>query len=342
MKLTQIEKMQEKLIHPDELLEQANQITDHKLYKKLKSLSFWCSNNTLHKKYPDSYQNHFCCFTHVIGLPRHPATNETMALTPYQVDFFNRIENNVKPKSIKENKRQHHFFHINKGRQMGFTEIMLRIMQYYCFSRYEGYNIGIMAATNGRLSAKDQRRFQRLFDNIKSIIKTRIRNNVMTLINNCVIEAFKASEESMTGDTRYKCVLMDESAKWRIVDDTPVFNSVEPILRASGGDLFLVSTPKGPLKTFYDIFCDENSEYTKFEYLIWETKNNLYTEDQINQMLSSATGDPNQEYLGKFTIGDSSIFGSVSKNIQKTDIDSWDEEYEDDNYIEPEDDDEDE
>jgi len=293
--------------------------------------------------------------THVVGLPRHPATNEEMYLTPYQIEFCDKvIELTKAPQTAKNKKalqklvteflRLHHFFHLNKGRQMGFTEIVLRLIQYFCFTRYAGSNVGIIAGTNGRLAHKDLRRFARLFKNIKPVIlhwiKIQQQRNltVIELVNGTVIEAFKADEEAMTGDTRYKCIFMDEAAKWRLVEDQPVFNSVEPIVRAAGGDLFLVSTPKGPLKTFYKIWKDkENPDYYKFEYDIYHTVDNLYTKDQVDTMVNSASLNPKQEYLCKFVGAEGSILGEVGDDERTEGWSHWNriiDNDDDDNFIE--------
>jgi len=321
-------------------------------------MQFWCGDNTLHKTNPDYQHTAECCVTHIVGLPRHPATNEEMPLTPYQLDMvytilknkYDIIQNHkVTGELLTKLLRQYFFYHLNKGRQMGFTEIMLRLIQFLSFSLYAGYNVGIMAATNGNLARKDLRRFARLFLNIKPVVSQWIKSGVMKLANGTVIEAFSASEEAITGDTKYKCILMDEAAKWRLVDDLPVFNSVEPIIRASGGDLFLVSTPKRPVKMFFKITKTKN-EYIRLQYDIWNAEGNLYTKEQIEQMLSSTTGDPNQEYLCVFSIGEDSIFGIVGKedmrgkpewgyssyNSSNMDITHPDE---DDNFVESVDDD---
>ena len=330
------------------------------LCEKLSHMDFWCGDDTLHKRNPDYQHTAECCVTHIVGLPRHPATNEEMPLTPYQLDMVYKILKNkydiihdkkVAKELLSDILRQYFFYHLNKGRQMGFTEIMLRLIQFLSFSLYAGYNVGIMAATNGNLARKDLRRFARLFLNIKPVVSQWIKSGVMKLVNGTVIEAFSASEEAITGDTKYKCILMDEAAKWRLIDDLPVFNSVEPIIRASGGDLFLISTPKRPVKMFFKITKTEN-EYIRLQYDIWNTEGNLYTKQQIEQMLASATGDPNQEYLCVFSIGEDSIFGIVGKedmkgkpewgyssyNSSTTNITHPDE---DDNFVESEDDDND-
>ena len=307
----------------------------------LKGLSFWCGNDTLHSEKPGTYHEDHCCLTHVVGLPRHPATKEEMPLTPYQVDFVNSvIEATTNPGDVSEIEwlRLAHMFHVLKGRQMGFTEIVLRLIQFFCFNRYAGKNIGIIAATNGNLAAKDLRRFYRLFNNIKYTIKTPLKGRKLVLWDDTTIEAFPASEEALTGDTDYACIFMDESAKWKLVDDTPVFNSVLPIVRSNGADFFLVSTPKGPIKMFYKIWKDPQ-EFVMLEYDIWRAEGNLYTKPQIENMIASSKEDPNQEYLCQFTIGQDSIFGTITENNMEEGLYEWNigDDDEDDGYVEDDD-----
>jgi len=310
-------------------------------YKAIAKLPFYCGDETIHLIDPN-YKDKGCCLTHTVGLPKHPATQLEMPLTPYQVDLVKQIIKAVTNPGHMEQKdwqRLHHAFHINKGRQMGFTEIVLRLIQYFCFNRYAGKNVGIIAATNGELAKKDLRRFYRLFANIKPMLKGPLKGRVIEIINDTRVEAFPASEEALTGDTNYACIFMDESAKWKLVDDTPVFNSVLPIIRMNGADLFLVSTPKGPIKMFYKIHKDPQ-EFVKLEYFIWEAEGNLYTKQQIEIMLKTTKEDPNQEYLGKFTIGEHSILGAITDEDRDDSLTEWGDSginEEDDHYTEPDD-----
>ncbi len=322
------------------------------LCKQLGKLKFWCGDNTLHIDNPD-YRDNGCCLTHTVGLPVHSATKQEMPLTPYQVEFCNYIINDTKftptNKEDEEQRieflRQYHLYHINKGRQMGFTEIVLRLIQYFCFSRYAGSNVGIIAGNTGKLANKDLRRFARLFKTIPSVVEQWIKSTkegtCLKIVNETIIWAFPASEEAITGDTNYGCIFMDESAKWIMVDDQPVFNSIMPIVKSNGADLFLVSTPKKPQKTFYHIY-KEPGDFVKLEYNIWKTEGNLYIRSQIEKMLASTEFDPNQEYLCQFTIGKDSILGVVTeqdreKGFKGFDVDdSMDD---DDNFVESEDDD---
>ena len=222
--------------------------TNPDLISDLSKLPFWCGNDKLHIEKQDTYQDEFCCFTHTVGLPHHPATKLPMPLTPFQVDFYEKIRDSKKKKPGQTDTdalRDAHKFHLNKGRQMGFTEIVLRIIQYYCFNDYAGSKVGIIAATNGSLAKKDLRRFARLFKSIPGTVEQWVKANTFKMTNGTTIEAFPASEEAMTGDTDYKCIFMDEAAKWKLIDDQPIFNSIIPIVNTNGADLFLVSTPKG-------------------------------------------------------------------------------------------------
>jgi len=319
---------------------QSDELTPAELYEKLSKLPMWCYDNFKHETNPD-YHLDFCCVTHVVGLPRHPATNMEMPLTPFQVDFIERVikaVTNPGHMTDEEWKILHHMFHILKGRQMGFTEIVLRLIQFFCFNRYAGRKIGIIAATNGELAKKDLRRFARLFNNIKSITVGKITNRKLELVNGCEVEAYPAAEEALTGDTKYACIYMDESAKWKLVDDTPVFNSVMPIVRSNGADLFLVSTGKGPIKMFYKIYKDPQ-DFMKLEYNILFTIGNLYTEPQVDNMLASSKEDPDQEYMCKFTIGRDSILGAVKDADRSDKVTEWLEsevDDEDDSYKETE------
>ncbi len=323
-----------------------------KLCEYLATLPFWCEDNTLHIDNPD-YRENGCCLTHTIGLPRHPATKQEMPLTPYQVEFFNKIDSTVQftPENQKEQKvkdeidwlRKCHLFHINKGRQMGFTEIVLRIIQFYCFSRYAGSNIAIQAGTTGVLAQKDLRRFARLFKSIPSVVEQWIKSTkegvCIKLVNETTTYGYPASEEAITGDTNYKCIFQDESAKWKMVDDQPVFNSIMPIIRSNGSDLFLVSTPKKPQKTFYHIHKNPD-DFIKMKYDIWRTEGNLYTTEEIEEKLATKTEDPNQEYLCFFTIGKDSILGVVTDEDREKGFTGFHVDDEDDSFVESEDDDE--
>ena len=325
-----------------EQLEYKDQGTQHidplQYCEYLATLPFWCDDNELHIRNPDYQHTAKCCTVHITGLPRHPSTNEEMPLTPYQVDLANKVIHGREKFGDKiAQLRKALKMHIKKGRQMGFTEIVLRLILHLCFSRYSGANVGIIAGNTGALARKDLRRLAMLFRSIPIVVEQWIKNSTIRLVNGTVIEAFAASEEAMTGDTKYKCIFMDEAAKWKLVDDLPVFNSIIPIVRTNGADLFLVSTTKGPLKMFYKIDTEhDETDFVFFVYDIWEALDNLYTREEIEEMINSSTEDPAQEYLCQYTIGKDSIFGTVTADDQQG-MDEWTMDDEEDTYDEKKD-----
>lgn len=128
---------------------------------------------------------------------------------------------------------------------------------------------------------------------------------------------------------------MDEAAKWRLNDDKPVFNSIMPIVRTNGADLFLVSTPKGPQKMFYEI--DQEHDKTDFVFVVYDilhTIGNLYTHEEVDIMLDVvAPEDPDQEYMCKYKAGSDSIFGMVTDEDRQGKLE-WLIDDEDDGYEE--------
>ena len=78
---------------PKQQLQQTQQISDSrkKLCKYLGTKPFWCGDADRHIKNKDYQNMATCCTTHSIGQPRHPATNQEMPLTPYQIDFAQKV-----------------------------------------------------------------------------------------------------------------------------------------------------------------------------------------------------------------------------------------------------------
>ena len=72
------------------------------------------------------------------------------------------------------------------------------------------------------------------------------------------------------------------------------------------------------------------TEYKQLKYDIWRTLGNLYTRKAIEQMLSSKTSDPEQEYLCKFTTAEDSIFGEITKANRGKGWSTWDAELQSD------------
>ena len=253
------------------------------------------------------------------------------ALADFQIEFCQSVIKHAQEKDPNFPL----LMHINKGRQMGFTEIVLRLIQYFCFNRYAGRPVGIIAATSGDLAKEDIKRLYQLYkDGIPEALAGPMVNDTISLKNGTTIRAFKASEEAMTGFTKFACIFMDEAAKWKLLDDSAIFDSIMPIIRSNASDLFLVSTPKGRVKMFYKIHKDADSKFIKFRYPIERAVGSLHTKETVQELINSTVEDPAQEYHCQFESSEDSIF-----NITEKDQESFQElklydDWKDDSYYE--------
>jgi len=243
----------------------------------------------------------FIQFNDLIGLPKHPATFEPMELMQYQKEFFNDIENT-----------NYHKFHINKSRQIGFTELILRILAYRCFNKYKGGNIIIIAGTRELTAKVIMQRFKNLFYNISHEISNQ-SDITLELRNGTTITAYPSNSDSIRGLTKISAIFLDEAAHFNLIDDSKVMDSIQPIVDTNKSDLFMISTPNGPSGFFYDIQLTDN-DFEKFSYDIHEAVGWLYSQDKANEMLENQTVDTDQEFLNKYTTGRDSIWGDVTED----------------------------
>jgi len=257
-------------------------------------------HRTTHQVIP----NDFVQFNNLIGNPKHPVTYEPMQLMKYQTDFFNMIEKSDSHKHI-----------INKSRQSGWTELILRILAYHSFHKYKGGKIIIIAGTRERTTRKILRRFKDLFVNVPHLVRNNKDPLVMELTNGTVIEGLAANPEAITGDTKIRAIFMDEAAKWNLIDDLPVLNAIMPIVDTNESDLFMISTPKGPRGFFYEINEGEN-DFIKTCSSIWDAVYNkdkttgIYSSEDASNMLKDPSIDSPQEFENKFTSSRNAIFPS--------------------------------
>ena len=202
---------------------------------------------------------------------------------------------------------------MNKARQCGWTELILRYLAQQSFHKYKGKKIIIIASTKLQTTKQIYARFLGLFVNLRNEI-AETGALYLRLKNGTEIYGVSANEEAITGWTKVGCIFMDEAAKWDLIDDQPVLNGMMPIVRTNNADIFMISTPKGPRGFFYGIEMNKESTFAKPIYDIHAGGMELYTNEQRMEMLASSEEDPVQEYLNGYTQGRSSIFGDISRN----------------------------
>jgi len=253
--------------------------------------------------------NDFIKFNELVGMPRHPYTLQPMKLMPLQTDFYKDYFNRKRQVKL----------HLNKSRQSGWTELILRILAFESFHKYAGKKIIIIPGTREKTTKEIYGRFRDLFNNIENEID--IDGSLyLKLKNGTEVFGMPANVEAVTGWSKIGAFFMDEAAKWNLIDDIPIINSILPIVRTNESDLFMISTPKGPRGFFYHIEMDEN-EFTKVKKDIRSVQGWLYSKDQIDDMINSSIEDPAQEYLNQYTSGRDSIWGESfdEENLEETD-----------------------
>jgi hypothetical protein len=241
-----------------------------------------------------------CCFSHLVGLPHHPATLEPMKFMPHQLDL---IKQSMAGRQLK--------FHVNKSRQIGLTEIVLRIVQYHCFHKYKGGKILIIAGTREKTTKTVMVRLKSLFNEIRDTVKDDKHDLHIELKNGTVIEGKPSNSEAIRGETKIKAIVVDESAHFALVDDSVVLDAIEPILHTNKSDIFLVSTPRGQRGFFYEIAKSEN-DYKKLQYDYTCAIGWIYSQKEMEKELTRVDIDVDQEYRCQYTSARSSIFGLIT------------------------------
>lgn len=252
-----------------------------------------------------------CCFSHKVGMPLHPATLQPMTYMSHQIQFTDYLTKDNRQKKV----------HVNKSRQIGFTEIVLRAIQFLCFNKYAGGKVMIIAGTREKTSKKIMQRFKQLFDEIPQYVKSST-DLVLELTNGATIEALPSNSEAIRGDTKINCVFIDEAAFFNRVDDSIVMDAVRPIIMTNKSDFFLISTPNGPQGFFHHIETRASEDYYMMKPSIWNAVGVIYTKEEAEAELQRTDVDVEQEYLNQYTTGRDSIFGKIMAEDEE-EMDEW-------------------
>lgn len=250
----------------------------------------------------------FAEFNKLIGLPKHPIHKNPIGLMPYQKEFHKKIPRN---RQIR--------FHVNKARQIGFTELVLRVLAYESFHKYAGGQIFIIVGTRQAEANKLMYRFKRLFENIPGMLQdwkpgmrtTSVRpKGSLALKNGTLIQALPSSSSSIRGETNVKAIFIDEAAHFDLVDDSEVLDAIEPIVYTNQSDLFMISTPNGRRGFFYEI-SKNPEDYMTLVYSYEHTLGLIFTQEEWDKELSKTDIDVQQEYMNQFTTTRRSYYGDV-------------------------------
>ena len=280
MILMEIDKMTENLY--SKLVKIAKKSTDSKLEDELSQMTF-------------------ARFNEIIGLPIHPYKKLPCPITQAQMKLFDAVDPEIRS-----------WVALNKARQCGFTEIVLRILIYYSFSKYRGQKIAIVSGTRVETTLEIFSRLCGLFQNISEVVAV-ASSDTLKLKNGTSFHVIPASKNAINGWSSFSAFLLDESAFYNFLEDQVILNSFLPIARTNSSDIFMISNPNGARGFFYSIIDAKSPSWTKLEIDINEGGRELYTKEQIQEMINSSDEDPNSSYMCKFVGGRDSIFGELTK-----------------------------
>lgn len=253
-------------------------------------------------KIPDNYES----FNKLIGLPKHPIHKKPIGLLPYQKEFHKKIP---RQRQIK--------FHVNKARQIGFTELILRVLAFEAFHKYKEGQIFIIVGTRQAEANKLMYRFKLLFEKIPDKLlgwKPGMKainvgpKDSLTLKNGTLIQALPSTSSAIRGETNIKAIFIDEAAHFDLIDDSIVMDAIGPIVFTNQSDLFMISTPNGRRGFFYEI-SKNPEDYMPLMYRYEHTLGLIFSEEQWNKELARTDIDVQQEYMNQFTTTRRSYYG---------------------------------
>jgi len=190
-----------------EKLESGQVQFSQEIIKKYARLPFYCGKNK-----PIGY----CCLTHLVGLPKHPASMQKMRFMLHQDNFCMAMDRKGQRK-----------IHVNKSRQIGYTEIVLRKIQHFCLTKYAGGHVRFITGVRIETAKLLMNRFRLLFDNIREVVLE--ENDLeMTLANGTHILALPSTSGAIRGDTKINCIFIDEAAHFGRIDDSIVMDAFNP------------------------------------------------------------------------------------------------------------------
>ena len=268
------------------------------LYSKLVKIAVKTSDRTLEDELA---QMSFQKFAHVIGLPIHPDRKLPCEITEAQMKFVN---------SIDPQKRS--WVCLNKSRQTGMTQAAITCLAFLAFTKYRGQKIAIITGTRVETTTEIFKRLCDLFKNISDVVAS-VSSDTLTLKNGTSYHVVPSSPTALNGWTSFSCFMIDESAFYNLESDRVIIHNILPIARTNSSDVLMISNPNGPRGFFYHTFNSTSPSWTRLEMNIHEAGKEMYSPEQIQEMIDSSDEDPASAYLCKFVGGRDSIFGELSE-----------------------------
>lgn len=259
-----------------------------RLFDKLYNRPFWIWDTEEHRK-EDIKTNGYCCFNHVIGLPKKNGLEKP--IFDYEKIIFDCLQS-------------HNHIWIKKATGLGITEFMLRFMAWLslkdkslsssCMCIVTGPRIDLAIGLIDRIKRLFYDKGLVIFDNKETVIE----------LNGIKIEAFPSHHlDAMRGLQNVSFILLDESDFFPPGQQQDARDVSERYIAKSNPYIVFVSTPNTPDGLFERIekepegLCLYKRFFMDYTYGI----NKMYTWEEIERAKESPSFEReyNLKYLGR-------------------------------------------
>jgi len=214
----------------------------HIFFERVRNKSFWFWNLEQHKAEGIKTRG-YCCFNHVIGLPKKEVTDKPMF--DYERSLYDAL---LVPEN--SNPLSHDFKHkhlwVKKATGLGVTEFMLRLMVWLCLkdNTYHNSQMCIVTGPNQDIAIKLIKRMKTLFEPHNVLFAD--KETVLEL-NGCTIEAFPSNHlDAYRALENPRFILIDEGDFFRKSEQEDVRHVSERYIAKSDPYIVMVSTPNAP------------------------------------------------------------------------------------------------
>jgi hypothetical protein len=256
----------------------------------------------------------YCCFNHMIGLPTIKYEDESgnvfgasdgVPLWPYEKEIIDRYENI-------------HYYALNKCRGAGATELLsIRYMAFkYITTRIKDRKCLLIAGTNQDAAKVIMRRIKEICDKVSFVYRISPKSETPGEIyfQFGMILSIPANPDDIRSYENVGDVILEESAFWKLIDDSPVLLAAEPHVAKSSAHIGVISTPNGRSGFFWNKIFDPEFQ-TKYDGHVLNWREVVDVPIPViskEEILLTKEGDPStydQEFDNQFIISENRAFG---------------------------------
>ena len=290
-----------------------------RLFNICKDKSFWIWDQRQHKL-QDMTTKGYCCFNHIIGLPKKEAVEKP--IFDYEKLLYDSLLDNNYSNTLNHTFKYKHLW-VKKATGLGVTEFFLRLMAWLCLinNDYRNSQMCIVSGPNIDIAIKLIKRMKGLFDP-KLGITFDSKETVLEL-NGCTIEAYPSNDiDTYRALDNPKFILIDEGDFFRKGEQEDVRHVSERYIAKSDPYIVMVSTPNGPDGLFKQIE-KEPEETCIYKRLLLDYTyglDRIYTRQEIEKAKASPSFE--REYNLKYLGGIGNVFSpaDIDAAIKEYDI----------------------